>query len=46
MKSIKYNDARLNAKTLISMKFVNGNLHQTYYVDGNLYSFVNGVLRA
>ena len=43
---MKYNDARLNAKSLVSMNFVNGNLYQTYYVNGNLYSFVNGELQA
>ena len=43
---MKYNDARLNNKTLVSVNFVNGSLHQTYYVDGNLYSFVNGELQA
>lgn len=43
---MKYNDARLNAKTLVSMNYINGSLRQTYYVDGNLYSFVNGELQA
>ena len=44
MKNIKYNDKRLNAKTLVSMNVLNGDLHQTYYVEGNLYHFVNGEL--
>jgi len=44
MKSIKYNDKRLNAKTLVSMSVLNGDLHQTYYVEGELYHFVNGEL--
>lgn len=43
---MKYNDTRLNAKTLVSMNFVDGNLYQTYCVAGNLYSFVNGELQA
>lgn len=45
MKSIKYNDKRLNAKTLISMSYIGDSLHQTYYVDGELYCFVNGELQ-
>lgn len=45
MKSIKYNDGRLNAKTLISMNVLNGELHQTYCVEGELYHFVNGELK-
>ena len=45
MKSIKYNDKRLNAKTLVSMCVLNGDLHQTYYVEGELYHFVNGELK-
>lgn len=46
MKSIKYNDARLNAKSLISMAYIDGQLHQTYIVDGEMIRFVEGQLAA
>lgn len=46
MKSIKYNDVRLNAKSLVSMNYMSGNLHQTYCVEGEIFTFVNGELQA
>ena len=46
MKSIEYSDRRLNAKSLISMNYINGKLHQTYMVEGQLVRFVDGELEA